>query len=66
MALCASCALPLEQRYEQDGVCPHHHCVYGDNWAATNRVICNGLHRGEWAPRLPAREREEISEWAQS
>lgn len=56
MALCASCGLQLSGDV---ALCPHHHCVYSDDWAVSNRLICNWLHRGEALPRLPERERNE-------
>ncbi len=54
MSLCASCGLQLSG---DAALCPHHHCVYGDNWAAANRIMCDFLHRGKPPRRLDAAER---------
>ena len=39
MSLCASCGLQLSG---DAGLCPHHHCVYGDDWAVANRIMQDG------------------------
>lgn len=56
--LCASCGLQLTGDL---GLCPHHHCVYGDDWALANRIWCDFFHRGIAHPRLSPIERED--EW---
>jgi hypothetical protein len=56
MSLCASCGLQLTGGAS---LCPHHHCVYGDDWAAANRIMCDFFHRGKIPPRLPQGERED-------
>lgn len=55
MSLCASCGLPLSS---DAGICPHHHAVYGDEWAASNRVHCDFFHRGIVPERLPEADRD--------
>lgn len=50
MALCASCGLQLSG---EAALCPHHHCVYGDDWAVANRMMCDFLHRKWVPPRFP-------------
>jgi hypothetical protein len=56
MSLCAACGLQLTG----DGaLCPHHHCVYGDDWAAANRIMCDFFHRGKVPPRLNRSDRED-------
>lgn len=56
MSLCASCGLQLSGNAE---LCPHHHCVYGDNWAEINRIMCDFFHREIAPPRLSKEERNE-------
>jgi len=59
MSLCASCGLQLAG---DATLCPHHH-IANDDWAAANRIMCNGIHRGQWAPRLSPTERDDVF-WA--
>ncbi len=61
MALCASCGLQLIGR---DELCPHHACVYGDDWAASNRIICDFFHRHKEPARLPEAQRDDTF-WTQ-
>jgi hypothetical protein len=56
MSLCASCGLQLSG---DTGLCPHHHCVQGDDWAVTNRLMCDFFHRGIVPPRLGAHDRDD-------
>jgi hypothetical protein len=56
MSLCSACGLPLA---DDGALCPHHHCVYGDDWAAANRIMCDFFHRGKVPPRLTRTERED-------
>lgn len=56
MSLCASCGLQLSGDAR---LCPHHHMGYGDDWAKANRIICDGLHRGQWPKRLSLKERDD-------
>ena len=56
MSLCASCGLQLSG---DAGLCPHHHCVYGDDWAVANRIMCDFFHRGKIPPRLAQTERDD-------
>ena len=56
MSLCAACGLPL---FGEVALCPHHHCAYGDDWAASNRIMCNFIHRGVVPPRVLPGERNE-------
>jgi hypothetical protein len=47
-------------------LCPHHHGVYEDDWAVTNRIMCDFLHRGKIPGRLTRQERaDEFSTHAQ-
>ena len=41
------------------GLCPHHHCVYGDDWAVANRIMCDFFHRGKVPSRLSHSERDD-------
>jgi len=56
MSLCASCGLQLTGNA---GLCPHHHCVYGDDWAEANRIMCDFFHRGVVPARLSEKERDD-------
>jgi hypothetical protein len=50
------CGLEL---YGDASLCPHHYCVYGDDWARVNRVMCDFFHRGIAPPRLASSERDD-------
>ena len=56
---CASCGLQLPE----GELCPHHHCVYGDDWAVANRILCDFFRRGKEPPRLPKLDRDDAF-WA--
>jgi hypothetical protein len=56
MSLCASCGLQLSG---DAGLCPHHHCVYGDDWAVANRIMCDFFHRGKVPSRLAQSDRDD-------
>ena len=56
MSLCVSCGVMNPDGVE---VCPHHHNVYGDDWAASNRVWCDFFHRGIVPKRLTVAERDD-------
>ena len=43
MALCVLCAQPC---FGPDDVCAYHTASHGDDWAASNRIMCNFVHRG--------------------
>lgn len=51
---CPSCGLQLRDAE----ICPHHHTVYGDDWATSNRIMCDWLHRGKVPLRLSYAERD--------
>lgn len=54
VSLCASCGLDISGDV---GLCPHHHRVYsGHDWAATNRIMCDFLHRQRVPRRLTEAE----------
>ena len=38
-------------------LCPPHHAVFGDEWAASNRLICAFIHRKVEPARLLPGER---------
>ena len=58
MSICAACGLQLPG---DAGLCRHHPAIYSDaDWATANRIICNGLHRGTWAPRLSEAARADV------
>jgi len=59
MTLCASCGLQLAGEF---ALCPHHHCVYGDNWAIGNRIMCDFFHRGVVPKRLLQADRDDVFE----
>jgi hypothetical protein len=56
MSICASCGLQLAG---DSALCPHHHCVFGDDWAEGNRLMCDFFHRGKVPPRLAGDEQED-------
>ena len=56
MSLCASCGLQLSG---EAALCPHHHCVYGDDWAVANRIMCDFFHRKKVPPRLAQHDRDD-------
>jgi len=41
--ICAICG--LESASLSTELCPHHDCVYGDNWSQSNRIQCDFFHR---------------------
>ena len=43
MALCVTCAQPTLTDQE---VCAYHLFNQGDDWATSNRIMCDFLHRG--------------------
>jgi hypothetical protein len=49
------CGMPRQG----DTFCPHHAAIYGDDWAAGNRVMCDFVHRGQVPRRLGQAERED-------
>lgn len=56
MSLCAWCGLQLTG---DTALCPHHRCVYGDDWAVANRIMCDFFHRGKVPPRRGRPERDD-------
>jgi len=61
MSLCAACGLQLTGNGE---LCPHHHCVYGDDWAEANRLMCDFFHRKKVPP--PSRTARDDDFWART
>ena len=53
MHRCASCGSEVSQAM---ALCPHHHADDA-GWAATNRIMCDFLHRGISSRRLPETDR---------
>jgi hypothetical protein len=48
MSLCAFCGHPT---FGSGPMCPHHSSVAeGDDWATSNRIMCDFLHRGIVTP----------------
>ena len=63
MSLCAYCSLEMQS----PGVlCVRHTNVFGEDWAAGNRIICDFVHRGivPPTPSEPTGSAVEIIEWA--
>jgi hypothetical protein len=59
MSLCVSCGL---EQGDQSELCRHHLASQGNTWAASNRIMCDFLHRGKVPPRLRAGARmDEVS-----
>ena len=55
MSLCAACGVEIPG---DRTLCAHHETVGRDDWAESNRLMCDLLHRGRVPPRLPSAERE--------
>ncbi len=55
MNRCCACGIELSEAMT---LCPHHH-FHDAGWAATNRIMCELLHRGLVPPRVPPADREE-------
>jgi hypothetical protein len=53
MSVCASCGL---ETLDGSGLC-RHHVSMGDNWAESNRIMCDFLHRKKLPRRLTAEGR---------
>lgn len=53
MRRCAQCGFEMAGDVE---LCPHHD-VREHGWAASNRVMCDFVHRGKTPPRLSPEER---------
>jgi len=56
MSVCASCGLPL---LDDSGLCGHHHSDPADNWATSNRIMCDFIHRKKTLPRFGLETRED-------
>ena len=53
VSLCSQCGLGLSGTAE---LCPHH-SVFGDDWATSNRIMCDFFHRRKVLSRLSERDR---------
>lgn len=53
---CAACGLVLPGAHGEL-LCVHHTCVYGEEWAIANRLMCDFFHRHIEPARLPAAQR---------
>jgi len=62
MSLCASCGLQLSGNA---ALCPHHHYVYGNDWAVANRIMCDFVHRRKVPPGLAQHDRDDDF-WSQT
>ena len=49
MSVCASCGLAITDNTE---LC-RHHVSQGDDWAQSNRIMCDFVHRKKIPSRLP-------------
>lgn len=56
MPLCPFCMLQISVNTE---MCPHHISAQDSNWAKTNRIMCDLIHRGIAPPRLSEKERND-------
>jgi hypothetical protein len=56
MSLCASCGLQVSG---DAALCPHHHCVDGDDWAVATRIMGDCFHRKTVPPRLAQADRDD-------
>jgi hypothetical protein len=48
MSLCVLCGYPTR---DPDDLCAHHSAGREDDWARSNRLMCDFLHRGITLPR---------------
>lgn len=55
MSVCAACAHRLPGQAE---LCTHHSMVC-DDWAATNRIMCDLIHRRKVPSRLMPEQRDD-------
>jgi hypothetical protein len=51
MNRCNQCGIELSGAFT---LCPHHHLHDDPGWAATNRIMCDFVHRALEPPRLPS------------
>ena len=49
MSLCSLCG---QATLDASSLCTHHSSSYGDDWATSNRIMCDFVHRG--ISRMPA------------
>ena len=54
MSWCASCGVALSG---SAALCSLHVATYGGDWAVSNRIVCDLIHRRVEPPCLPAEER---------
>ena len=47
MSICVLCGYPTGGA---EDMCAHHAASYGDDWAMSNRIMCDFLHRGVVSP----------------
>jgi hypothetical protein len=55
MSLCAACGIQLT---DGEALCRHHSTGADDGWAASNRIMCDFIHRGV----VPARAADDEKE----
>jgi hypothetical protein len=56
MTTCALCGIEVA---EDVPLCAHHLFGHEEDWAASNRVMCDFVHRGVIPRRLPREQRDE-------
>lgn len=56
MSLCASCGSQLP---DGEGLCRHHASAFSDDWARSNRILCDFIHRKAVPVRLALAERDD-------
>ena len=56
MNRCNQCGIELPEALT---LCPHHHLPNDQGWAATNRIMCDFVHRGLVPWRVPPAGRED-------
>lgn len=56
---CPACGMNLSGYDITRGVCSHHAASFGEDWAGSNRVMCDFVHRGVVPPRLAAPDRDD-------
>jgi hypothetical protein len=64
MSLCVSCRtqLPGDER-----LCRHHDTPYDEEWAESNRIMCDFFHRKKLPPRLtPSQREDDLADYLES
>lgn len=61
-----TCVMCGSEAPDGGALCAHHLFGIADEWAATNRVMCDFVHRGVVPRRLSREERDELEPEAEA